>query len=82
MNLQYHAAVYALAGIDSYEFDKLIQVEVDGAAGLLNRDAAAELAASRLGIKFSQSRAKHGDTVWIYTIVASRKCAALRRDQE
>ena len=80
MSLNIHQAVYALAGIDSYKFDKLIQAEVDGAGGLLNRTAAAELAANKLGLHFTFNTAKHGEDVWIYTFVASRNNKGKRTD--
>ena len=71
--VNYHQAVYDLCGVDSFKFDEMIQHEVDCAGGLLHRDAAAHLAAIKLGLKFNTSVSKYGDNVWIYTFVASKE---------
>lgn len=78
----YTKAVNRLLGIGPSKFKKLIQVEIDGAGGILHPDAAACLAADRLGITTSTNKMKCGDTSWVYTFIATINCADLRRNQD
>jgi len=76
----YARAANRLADVGPTKFDEMIQYEIKCAAGLLHPEAGARLAANKLGIRAEINEVKVNENAYVYTFVASRKCADLRRD--
>ena len=67
----YAKAVYRLADILPEKFDELIREQIKLAGGLLSSDAAAALAADKMGIRASTNQVMVQDNAWTYSFTAS-----------
>ena len=67
----YAKAAYRLAGVIPSKFDELVREQIKLAGGLLSPDAAAALAADKMGIRASTNQVMVQDNAWTYSFTAS-----------